>query len=205
MCFKYWFCEQQLTQRTMKNFLVEIYSKPPKKITPPQNWCLSHWWRLVLRYTRFERLWSNKDFRYILVAIDSCIKFGWTVLLKTKNAQTITDSFEIFLITSKTKPNLYETDRGEKFYNIFFQNFLNNNMIKHYSRKNTLTAVCAARFNRTVRYLLKWPVFERGIGNWVDILPAKTKRNNNSFQSSIKLLSIQSSLKRTKDLPTKLY
>ena len=32
--------------------------------------------------------------RYVLVVIDSFSKFGWTIPLKYKNAQTITDFFE---------------------------------------------------------------------------------------------------------------
>ena len=78
---------------------------------------------------------KNRGYRYVLVIIDNFSKFGWTVLLKNKNASTIKDSFENILISSKRKPNLIETDRGKEFDNNIFQDFLNKNNIKLYSRK----------------------------------------------------------------------
>ena len=62
---------------------------------------------------------NNRGYRYVLVIIDNFSKFGWTVPLKNKNAQTIKDSFESILIGSKRKPNLIETDPGKEFYIIF--------------------------------------------------------------------------------------
>ena len=37
---------------------------------------------------------NNRNYRYVLVVIDNFSKFGWTVLLKNKNAQTVTNSFD---------------------------------------------------------------------------------------------------------------
>ena len=47
-----------------------------------------------------------------------------------------------------------------------------------------------------MRDLLKRPVFEKGDGNWVDILPTITKQYNNRIHSSTKLSPIQASLKK---------
>ena len=52
--------------------------------------------------------------------------------------------------------------------------FLNNNKIKHCYRNNSLGAVFAERFNRTVRDLLDRPVFEKGESNWIDVIPTIT-------------------------------
>ena len=98
----------------------------------------------------------------MLVAIDSFSKNGWTSPLKNKNAQTKKDSFENFLISPKRKPDLFDTDRGKEFYNIIFQDFLNKNNIKFYSRNTSLRAVFAEKFNRTISDLLKEIVFEQG-------------------------------------------
>ena len=87
---------------------------------------------------------------------------------KIKNAQTTKDTFENIIITSKRKPNLSEADRGKDFFNGVFQNFLNNNSFKHYSRNISLEAVFAERNNRTIGDLLKRPVFEKGDGNWIE-------------------------------------
>ena len=139
---------------------------------------------------------NNRGYRYVLVVIDNFSNFGWTVPLKTKNAQTIKDSFENILISSKRKPNLIESDRGKEFYNNTFQDFLNKNNIKHYSRNTYLGAVFAKRFNKSIRDLLKRPVFEKGDGNWIDILQTITKQYNNRIHSSTKLTPIQASLKK---------
>ena len=109
---------------------------------------------------------------------------------------TIKNSFENILTSSKRKPFLIESDRGRDFYNNIFQDFLNKNDIKLYSRNSSYGAVFAEHFNRTIRDLLKKPVFEKGDGNWIDILPTITKQYNNKVHSSTKLSPIQASLKK---------
>ena len=100
------------------------------------------------------------------------------------------------MISSKRKPNLIETDRGKEFYNNIFQDFLNKNNIKHYSRNTYVGAVFAERFNKSIRDLLKRPVFEKADGNWIDVLPTITKQYNNRKHSSTKLTPIQASVKK---------
>ena len=100
------------------------------------------------------------------------------------------------MIRSKRSPNLIETDRGKEFYNIIFQDFLNKNNIKLYSRNSLYGAVFAERFNRTIRDLLKRPVFEQGDATWIDILPTITKQYNNRIHSSTKLSPKDASLKK---------
>ena len=71
----------------------------------------------------------------------------WMEITSRKNAQTIEDSFENILISSKRKSILIESDRGKEFYNNFFQDFSNKNDIRSCSRNNSLGAVFAERFN----------------------------------------------------------
>ena len=52
------------------------------------------------------------------------------------------------------------------------------------------------RFERTIRYLLKKPVFESGDGIWVDVLPTITKQYNERIPSSTKLTPFQASVKK---------
>ena len=49
----------------------------------------------------------------------------------------------------------------------------------------------AERFNRTIRYLLERPIFERSDANWIDIVPTITKQYTNRIHSSTKLTPIQ--------------
>ena len=113
--------------------------------------------------------------------------------MPSKNDQTITNSFENILMTSNEN-KIIETDRGNEFHNSNFQNFLYNDNIQHYSRKGSLAAVFAERFNLRNRNLSKRPVFETSDGNWIDVICTITKQNNNRFHSSTKLTPIQASL-----------
>ena len=188
-----------MTQKNIKIFINEIYSKPPRKYYVTNKTDVYHIddiWSLDILDLKDYGPENNRGYRYVLVTIDNFSKYGWTVPLKNKNAQTIKDSFENILISSKRKPNLIETDRGKEFYNNFFQDFLNKNNIKLYSRNSSYGAVFAERFNRTIRDLLKKIVFERGDANWIDVLPTITKQYNNRIHSSTKLTPIQASLKK---------
>ena len=100
------------------------------------------------------------------------------------------------MITSKRSPNLIESDRGKEFYNNIFQDFLNKNNIKLYSRNSSYGAGFAERFNRTIRGVLKKIVFEQGDAKWIDVLPTITKQYNNKIHSSTKLSPKDASLKK---------
>ena len=179
-----------MTQKNIKIFINEIYSKPPKKnyaTNKTDVYDIDDIWSLDILDLNDYGPKNNRGYRYVLVTIDNFSKFGWTDPLKNKNAITIKDSFENILTNSKRKPNLIESDRGKEFYNNIFQDFLNKNDIKVYSRNTSLGAVFAERFNRTIRDLLKKVVFEKGDGNWIDVLPTITKQYNNRIHSSTKL------------------
>ena len=70
------FCKQNLFETT------------EKKLSYKQMWCLS--------YSDYG-LETNRSYRYVFVLMDNFSKFGWTVPLKNKNAQTIKDSFKKIL------------------------------------------------------------------------------------------------------------
>ena len=51
----------------------------------------------------------------ILVVIDNFSKFGWTIPLKNKYVQSITDAFSEIIKSSNRKPNHLETDDGKEY------------------------------------------------------------------------------------------
>ena len=188
-----------MTQKNIKIFISEIYSKPPKRnyaTNKTDVYFIDDIWSLDILDLEDYGPENNRGFRYVLVVLDNFSKFGWTIPLKNKNAQTIKDSFENILISSKRSPNLIETDRGKEFCNNIFQDYLNKNNIKLYSRNSSYGAVFAERFNRTIRDLLKKIVFEQGDANWIDILQSITKQYNNRVHSSTKLSPKDASLKK---------
>ena len=81
-----------MTQKNFKIFINEIYSKPPKKYynTNKTNvYYIDDTWSLDILDLKDYGPENNRGYRYILVIIDNFSKFGWTVPLKNKNAQTI--------------------------------------------------------------------------------------------------------------------
>ena len=157
-----------MTQKSIKTFVEEIYSEPPKKKYPTNETDAYHIddiWSLDVLDLKNYGPENNRGHRYTSVVIDNFSKLAWTVPLKNKNAQTKKDSFENSFVTWKRKPILFESDRGKKFFNSILQNFLNNKNLHYYSRITFLGTVFAERINRTIKDLLKGPVFEKGEGN----------------------------------------
>ena len=181
-----------------KIFIDEIYSKPPKKNYPSNKTIIKSiddtWSSDLLDMNDYGPK-NNKGYRYILVVIDNFSKFGWTIPLKNKFSQSITDAFSEIIKSSNRKPNLLETDDGKEYVNKIFNEFLNNNKIKRYSRYTDKGAVFAERFNKTVRNLLKKPVFERGNADWLSELSSVVNEYNNTIHNSIKMTPVQASKK----------
>ena len=163
----------------IKIFVDEIYSKASKKNYPTNK----------IIYNRIDEIWSidladmidykisnNKGFRYIFIIIDNFSKYLWAIPLKNKYSQTITNEFSNILTSSKRKPLKLESDRGSEFYNSIFQNLLKSKNIQHYSRFTDKGPSIAERVIRTVRNLLKKPVFLAGNANWLTELPSVTKQ-----------------------------
>ena len=168
-----------MIHKSIKKFINEIYSKPPKKYYPTNKTDVYHIddiWSLDILDLKDYGPKNNRRYRYVLELIDNFSKFGWKVPLKNKNADTIKDSYEKIVKSSKRSPNLLKGDRDRRFYYNIFQDFLNKNNIKLYSGYSSYGAVFAKRFNRTIRDRLKKIVFEQGYANWIDILPTITKK-----------------------------
>ena len=152
-------------------------------------------WSIDLADMIDYRLSNNKGFRYIFIVIDNFSKYLWAIPLKNKYSQTITNEFSNILTTSKRKPLKTESDRGTEFYNSIFQNFLKLKIIKHYSRFTDKEPTIAERVIRTVRILLKKPVFLAGNADWLSELSSVIKQYNKSIHHSIKMTPNQDSKK----------
>ena len=93
-----------MTQKSIKNFINEKYSKPPKKNYVTNKTDVYHIddiWSLDIVDLKDYGPENKREYRKVLVIIDNFSKIGWKIPLKNKNAQTIKNSFENFLIISK--------------------------------------------------------------------------------------------------------
>ena len=92
-----------MTQKNIKKFSNEIYSKPPKKnliTTKTDVYHIDDIWSLDILDLK-ATVPKNRGYRYLLVIIDNFSKYGWKTPLRNKSAQTIRDYFGIILISSK--------------------------------------------------------------------------------------------------------
>ena len=184
-------------------FIDETYSRPPKKNFPTNKTkikSIDDTWSSDLLDMNDYGPKNNRGYRYILVFFVNLSKFGWTIPLKNKDVQSITDAFSQINKTSKRKPNLLETDDVKEYVNKIFNEFLNNKNIKRYSRNTALGAVFAERFKRTIRNLLKKPVFEKRNADWISELPSVIKQYNNTIHHSTKMKPIDASKKSNEKL-----
>ena len=86
-----------MTQKNIKIFIKEIYSKGPKRnyfTNKTDVYHIDDIWSLDILDLKDYGPENNRGYRYVLVTIDNFSKYGWTVPLRNKNAQTIEDSFE---------------------------------------------------------------------------------------------------------------
>ena len=181
-----------------KRFIDEIYSTPPRKNYPTKKIIYNHIdeiWSVDLADMIDYKISNNKGFRYIFIIIDNYSKYLWAIALKNKYSKTITDEFSNILTKSRRKRVKIESDRGAELYNSTFQNFLKSRNIHHYSRFTDKGPSIAERVIKTVRSLLKKPVFEKGKADWLSELPSVIKKYNDTIHNSTKMTPNQASKK----------
>ena len=66
----------------------------------------------------------------------------------------------------------------------------------YYSRNTEKVPIVVERFIRTVRKIIKKPVFEKGYAGWLTELSSTTKIDNDTIHHSIKVTTLQASLKK---------
>ena len=80
-----------MSQKSIKSFINQIYSRPPKKkhkTNKTDVYQIDEVWSLDILDLKDYGPENNRGYRYALVVIDNFSKFGWKVPLKNKNAQT---------------------------------------------------------------------------------------------------------------------
>ena len=178
-----------------KNFIDEVYSKPPIGIYPTNKIVYNHIDEITSIDLSDYKTSINKGYRRIVVIIDIFSKYLWALPLKTKISLTITQEFSNILTTSKRSPGRIESDRGAELYNSTFQKLLESKNIQHFSRFTDKGPSLAERVIRTIGNLLKKPIILAGNANLISELPSVIKQYNNTIHSSVKMTPIQASKK----------
>ena len=188
-----------MTKRdNIKIFVDEIYSKPPVRNYPTNKIVYNkndEIWSIDLADMSDYKISNNKSYRYIFIVNDNFSKYLWAIPLKNKYSQTITNEFSNILTTSERKPLKIESDRGAEFYNSIILCFLKSKNNHHFSQFTDKGPSIAERVIRTVRNLLKKPVFLAGNADWLSELGSVVKKYNNTIHNSTKMTPVQASKK----------
>lgn len=129
---------------------------------------------------------QNKNFRFILTAIDVFSKKGYAIPIKKKNADALVEAFKKLFKKAKNIINL-QSDEGGEFYATKVKSLFKDRKIHHYSSFSNHKASVVERFNRTLRGRLHRLFTHRGSYKYIDVLDKILNAYNNSFHRSIGL------------------
>ena len=113
--------------------------------------------------------------------------------------QTRKDSFENFLTTSETEPNLIETGDGLEIMNKAIRVFFNFNTFNTFSREASRVAVFVERVKRTLKNILAILLFRKLNAKRTDESNSFKRNYNSSKVSLVKLPSTKASSKRNEE------
>lgn len=129
---------------------------------------------------------ENKGYRYALIVIDCFSKFVWSVPLKSKSADDVTNGM-YDILQGNRKPKLLQTDHGKEFYCSKFQSLMRRFNIKHYSTFSSKKAAIVERVIRTLKEKLQIQFHLYGSHKWIDLLPRVIDTYHRTTHSSIKM------------------
>ena len=185
------------TDRSERQQFAEELHKPFRK--PPQY--------SKVYFKSKDNIWNadliiiskpENNYKYILTIMDGYTRYAWTVPLKDKRGETITNAFKDIMKKSNRKPNKLWVDQGKEFYNQHMYKLFKfkdkdilekdeNGEYKNqiYSVFNTQKNPLIERLNRTILNKLSKQQTINGNQKFLNILPTITKIYNNTIHSSI--------------------
>ena len=138
---------------------------------------------------------QNNGFRYMMNIIDVFSKFAWSVPLKDKRGDTVTEAFKKVVKSSDRLPKFLWVDQGKEFYNKNMDVWLKKNSITRYSTFGEHKSAVIERFNRTIKEKMWVRFTAENTRNWIDMIDKLIWEYNNTKHSIIKMTPFEASKK----------
>ena len=147
---------------------------------------------------------QNKQFRYLLVAIDCFSKYAYVVPIQSKSGESLIKAFKK-IISGGEKPTVLQTDKGTEFVNRSFQKWLKAQNIRFFTSNNETKCSIVERFNRTLKSKM-WKHFtSKNTSKYIDVLPLLVKGYNNSYHRSIGRTPASVNIYNQREVRERLY
>ncbi len=128
----------------------------------------------------------NKNFKYILVAIDVYSKYGFARPLRTKTGAEVATALEEIIISYKWGvPQNIMSDEGKEFFNSTTKKVFEKYSINHYHTYSIMKASVCERFIRTLKTYLYKTFFLNNSLTWLEQLPIFIDKYNQKIHSSL--------------------
>ena len=118
---------------------------------------------------------ANKNYKYLLVAIDVYSRLGFVVPMKNKTANTVNSA--LIEILDQTEPTMINCDNGSEFINTDFKKILTNRGVDDRF---------VDRFIRTLREKINKYMEMHNMTTYIDVLQSIVKNYNLAYHSGIK-------------------
>ncbi|KAL6417408.1 hypothetical protein ACFW04_012767 [Cataglyphis niger] len=118
-----------------------------------------------------------QGYNYIVTVIDVFSKYAWTVPLKSKSGNEMSETIATIIRDNGRCPKNFQTDRGKEFYNANVQKLIKIHNINHYSTYS-LVGKYNERKHRTIDM------------RPIDVIPAITDKLLNTVCSNVKIAAL---------------
>ena len=131
----------------------------------------------------------------MLNIIDVFSKYAWSIPLKDKRGDTVTEAFKTVVKKSDRLPKYLWVDQGKEFYNKNMNEWLKKNNITMYSTFGEHKSAVVERFNRTIKEKMWVRFTAENTRNWINMIDDLMAKYNNTKHSTIKMTPTEASKK----------
>lgn len=144
---------------------------------PNEQWDID-----LMDMTEFSN--ENDGIKYVIMAIDVFSRFGYTIPIKNKTADTLVKA--LGGLFEQKKPHWIRTDKGGEFINNKIKKLLKDKNIGHIITQNEPKANYAERFIKTMKNKIIKIMLKNNNLRYLDDLEKLTYSYNHTYHRSIK-------------------